>query len=68
MKIYQWSGIIIVSCMLSFFVGWTISYGTGVEPGYFEAPDAGGYGAGSEGSAPEGVSEELQDYYKDLTE
>lgn len=68
MKNHLWTLIIVVGCFLAFFVGWTISSGTGVEPGYFEAPDAGGYGAGSEGSAPEGVSEELQEYYKDLAE
>ena len=63
-----WTGIVTVSFLLAFFVGYNISIDTGVEPGYFEAPDAGGYGAGAEGAAPEGVSDEMQDYYKDLSE
>lgn len=68
MKNQLWAMIIVISSLLGFFVGWTTSSGTGVEPGYFEAPEAGGYGAGTDSSTPEGVSEELQEYYKDLTE
>ncbi|MCK4586582.1 MAG: hypothetical protein KAU29_04535 [Gammaproteobacteria bacterium] len=68
MKNYQWILVVAVSCVLSFSVGWTISFGTGVEPGFFEAPSAAGYGAGTEGAAPEGVSEEMAEYYKELAE
>ena len=68
MKQYAWTLIILVTCLFSFLLGWNISVGTGVEPGFFEAPSAAGYGAGAEGGAPEGVSEEMADYYKDLAE
>lgn len=61
-----WTIIVAASFMLAFLVGYNTSAGTGVEPGYFEAPDAGGYGAGAEGAAPEGISDEMQDYYKQL--
>ena len=60
--------IVIVSCLLAAVVGYSVSSSTGVEPGYFEAPDAGGYGASAEGAAPEGISNDLQDYYNNLTE
>lgn len=68
MKNHVWTLIVVVGCMLSFFIGWNISAGTGVEPGFFEAPGAAGYGAGTEGAAPEGVSEEMAEYYKELAE
>jgi len=63
---HRWSLVIVASAFLAFFVGWNISVGTGVEPGFFEAPSAAGYGAGTEGAAPEGVSDEMAEYYKDL--
>lgn len=68
MKRQFWALIVVVGCFLAALIGYSISSSTGVEPGYFEAPDAGGYGASSEGAAPEGISDELQDYYKTLSE
>ncbi|MDH5445662.1 MAG: hypothetical protein OEY52_08905 [Gammaproteobacteria bacterium] len=63
-----WVSLVTVSFLLAFLAGYNVSVKTGVEPGYFEAPEAGGYGAGAEKKAPAGISEELQDYYKDLSE
>ena len=63
-----WTIIVTLSFLLASLVGYNTSLGTGVEPGYFEAPDAGGYGAGAESAAPAGISDEMQDYYKDLSE
>lgn len=68
MKNNLWVLVVLAGGLLGFFVGWNISVGTGVEPGFFEAPEAGGYGAGAEAKAPEGVSDEMQQYYKELTE
>ena len=68
MKNNLWAMVIVVSAFLAFFVGWNISTGTGVEPGFFEAPSAAGYGSGTEGAAPEGVSAEMAEYYKELAE
>lgn len=68
MKNNLWASVIVASAFLAFFVGWNISVGTGVEPGFFEAPSAAGYGAGAESAAPEGVSEEMAEYYKELAE
>lgn len=63
-----WIALVASGFLLAFFTGYNVSIGTGVEPGYFEAPEAGGYGAGAESKAPAGISEELQDYYKELSE
>lgn len=68
MKSQLWVMIVAVSCLLAAMIGYSISSSTGVEPGYFEAPNAGGYGAGAEGAGPEGISSEVQDYYNNLTE
>lgn len=68
MKNNLWALVILATGFLSFFVGWNLSVGTGVEPGFFEAPEAGGYGAGAEAKAPEGVTDEMQQYYQELSE
>ena len=67
MKNGLWLAIVLVAGLLGFLSGYSVSTSTGVEPCYCEAPEAGGYGAGAEGAAPEGISEEEQDYYKGLT-
>ena len=53
---------------MGFMLGFNISNNTGVEPGFFEIAEAGGYGAGAESNVPEGLSKDLQDYYSDLAE
>jgi len=58
--------ILVVSSM-SFFVGYSLSKETGVEPGFFEAVETGGYGAGPGGEGVEGISSEYEKYYQDLT-
>ncbi len=55
--------------VVAFLFGFNISSNTGVEPGFFELPEAGGYGAGpGGGEAGEGVSDEMEEYYKKLLE
>lgn len=68
MKDSVWILITIVVSVLAFIAGYNISSRTGVEPGYFETAEAGGYGAGSDEPAAEGVSQEMQDYYDSLME
>jgi hypothetical protein len=56
-----------VGAVFGFLLGFNISTNTGVEPGFFEIAEAGGYGAGAGGAkAPEGLSEDLAEYYSDL--
>jgi len=61
-----WVAIVLTAGVLGFLSGYSVSTHTGVEPGYFDAPEAAGYGA-AEAAAPEGISEEEQEYYKSLT-
>ncbi len=68
MKTRLWIAITLAATILGFLLGYSISIQTGVEPGYFETAEAGGYGAGAESSATEGISAEEQEYYKGLTE
>ena len=60
--------IVTVAGVLGFFLGYNISSYTGIEPGYFETAEAGGYGAATEATVTEGISKEYQDYYKELAE
>ncbi|UCG78027.1 MAG: hypothetical protein JSV21_10765 [Nitrospirota bacterium] len=61
-----WLIIAVAAWLLGFLGGYSISSRTGTEPGYFGAVEAAGYGGGSE--LIEGISEDMQDYYKSLTE
>jgi hypothetical protein len=60
--------IVIVATACAGLFGYAVSSQTGVEPGFFEAAEAGGYGAGpaSDGGDAEGIDQELQEYYKSL--
>lgn len=67
MRTALWVMIVIVSTVCAGLLGYAVSSQTGVEPGYFEAAEAGGYGASaSEGGGAEGMDQELQEYYKSL--
>jgi len=59
--------IVVVATVCASLLGYAVSSQTGVEPGYFEAAEAGGYGAGpGGGDDAEGIDQELQEYYKSL--
>ncbi len=62
-----WVMTILVASSLSFFVGYSVSQETGVEPGFFEAVETGSYGGGAKGGGIEGISSEYQKYYQELT-
>ncbi|GBD98349.1 hypothetical protein BMS3Abin07_00361 [bacterium BMS3Abin07] len=66
MKTGLWIALTVAVWLLGFLGGYKISAHTGTEPGYFEAVEAAGYGGGAE--LIEGVSKEMQDYYKGLSE
>ena len=42
--------LVVVATAIAFLLGYNISQNTGVEPGFFEIAEAGGYGAGAESS------------------
>ncbi len=61
-----WALTALTTGVLAFFIGYAVSTATGVEPGYFEAAETGGYGAAEEGPVAAGVSDEMQEYYEEL--
>ncbi|MEJ2181643.1 MAG: hypothetical protein P8Y28_14735 [Gammaproteobacteria bacterium] len=63
-----WIAIVITAFILSYLLGYVVSAKTGVEPGFFDKPEAGGYGAGTEASVAPGLDKDLQDHYSDLAE
>lgn len=60
--------IIAAAIVVGYLLGYSISSSTGVEPGYFEASEAGSYGATDEPESDDGISEEDLEYYESLTE
>ncbi len=68
MKNNLWVLITLVAGLLGFFAGYSMSSSSGVEPGFFEAAEAGSYGGGGGEEATEGISAEEQDYYRKLSE
>ena len=67
MRTALWVLTVVVASVCAGLLGYAMSSRTGVEPGYFEAAEAGGYGApAAEDSGAEGMDQELQEYYKNL--
>jgi len=58
-----WVAIVAVSALFGFAAGYAASARTGVEPGYFEAPEAGGYGVAPSGPK---MSDEMRKYYEGI--
>jgi len=65
MKNTHWLILTILSLSLGFASGYAVSAHTGTEPGYFGAVEAAGYGGGTEEKI-EGLSDDIQNYYKNL--
>jgi len=63
-----WLSISLLAGLLGFLSGYIVSSSTGVEPGFFEAVEAGSYGGGSTEQRTEGISAEDQEYYRKLQE
>lgn len=66
MKTNLWIAIAVAVGLLGFAGGYAVSSATGIEPGYFDAVEAGGYGGATEEKV-EGIDADLQDYYKGLS-
>ena len=63
-----WFAIVITAFILSYLLGYIVSAKTGVEPGFFEAPEAAGYGVAADKTAAPGLDQDLQKHYQDLVE
>lgn len=59
-----WIAIVVIATLFGFVVGYHVSSRTGVEPGYFDAPEAGGYGVAP--SAAPKATEDVRKYYEEL--
>lgn len=67
MRTVIWALTVVMASVFSSLAGYATSAGTGVEPGYFEAAEAGGYGVSKgDESGTEGMDPEMQDYYESL--
>ncbi len=66
MKNAYWVLLALGLWALGFTGGYKMSASSGIQPGYFEAAEAGGYGAAD--TTIEGISSEVQDYYKNLNQ
>ncbi|MDP6622545.1 MAG: hypothetical protein QF754_09785 [Alphaproteobacteria bacterium] len=66
MRTRLWVMTVTAAGTLAFLLGYAISSQTGVEPGYFEASETGGYGAASDEPGEQGVDGETQEYYRNL--
>lgn len=64
MKTSIWFLLAAVIWAVGVAAGYVVSSKSGVQVGYFEAGEAGGYG--STGDSVEGIDKQTQDYYKDL--
>jgi len=62
-----WLLITLAAGLLGFLAGYSLSSSTGVEPGFFEAVEAGSYGGGGGEETTEGISAEDQEYYRKLS-
>ena len=58
--------IILVAFTVAFLLGYNVSSQSGNEPGYFEATEAGAYGAVETAAEPSGLSSEDSEYYESL--
>ena len=68
MKTKLWIAIVGVASILGYLLGFVMSEKTGVEPGFFEIAESNGYGVVADKKSVEGISSDIQDYYKGLTQ
>ena len=58
--------IILVSLALGSLLGFSASYRTGIQPGYFEKQEAPAYGASEDKAIGSELGKEYEQYFKDL--
>lgn len=67
MRTALWVLTVVVGSFLAGLLGYATSSRTGVEPGYFEAAETGGYGApAADESGLKDLDPDLQEYYNNL--
>lgn len=68
MKTRLWILVVVAMWFVGFLAGYSVSARTGVEAGYFETAEAGGYGVSDDAGDAAEIDKEAQEYYKRLTE
>lgn len=58
--------IILISLVLGSLLGFSASYRTGIQPGYFEKQEAPAYGASEDKAIGSELGKEYEQYFKDL--
>lgn len=59
--------ILIIFCLLlSFIIGFNVSYRSGIQPGYFEKAEAPAYGVAGEEKLGSGLGERYEKYFRGL--
>jgi len=62
----RWIVAISITLLLTFLVGFRVSYVKGIQPGYFEKKEAPAYGVGGGEAFGKDLDKEVQDYFKNL--
>lgn len=58
--------IILISLVLGSLLGFSASYRTGIQPGYFEKQEAPAYGASEDKAIGSELGKEYEQHFKDL--
>lgn len=60
--------IVVATCILGYILGFIASSKTGVEPGFFEQAESGGYGVVAEKPVAGNIEANVQQHYEQLNE
>ena len=62
----RWVALLLVALLVSFLLGFRVSYVSGIQPGYYEKKEAPAYGVGGGEGLGVDLDKEVEDFYKDL--
>lgn len=62
----RWITIAVIALLLSFSLGFKISFDQGIQPGYYEKKEAPAYGVGGGEGLGVDLDKAMADYFKDL--
>jgi len=62
----RWIIASVIALLLTFIVGFRVSYVQGIQPGYYEKKEAPAYGVGGGGGLDVDLDKATEDYFKSL--
>ena len=62
----RWVALLLVALLVSFLLGFRVSYVSGIQPGYYEKKEAPAYGVGGGEGLGVDLDKEVEDFYKNL--